>query len=145
MESGIARIRRRFGDPGTTFSPRFFDSDYCQKEVNAFLAAQKEVSNVTSGKEHRSLVLPVKLLSGSPSNHPLAAVQAQAFFAEKDGVPYEYLTGSPEYREALRRTAYAISQGPAQPAPKIAASRRVPGVRLQTTFGKVEGFCRAPF
>jgi hypothetical protein len=46
-------------------SPRFFQSDYCQKEVNAFV----EADGFSSGLAHRSRILPVKLLCSAPSDH----------------------------------------------------------------------------
>jgi hypothetical protein len=102
------------------FSPRFFDSDYCQKEVNAFLTGNKiNVTGLAAGKANRSRIVPVKLLCAAPSDHALAAIQAQSFYAERDGVPYEHLTSSPEYREALRRTAYAIAQTLQDLPPKL--------------------------
>jgi hypothetical protein len=93
------------------FSPRFFDSDYCQKEVSAFVATQQiDSKGLASGKPVRSRIVPVKLLSAAPADHILAPIQAQSFYADRDGIPYEYALGSPEYREALRRMAYSIAQ-----------------------------------
>jgi hypothetical protein len=87
-------------------SPRFFDSDYCQKEVQAFIDAQ----GLTSGITHRSRIMPVKLLSGAPSDHILAREQAVSFCAENDGYPVEYQPGTQKYKDALRKLAYAIAQ-----------------------------------
>ena len=87
-------------------SPRFFDSDYCQKEVQAFI----DTRGLTSGIAHRSGIMPVKLLSGAPSDHVLAREQAVTFCAESDGYPVEYLPGTQEYKDALRKLAYAIAQ-----------------------------------
>jgi hypothetical protein len=88
-------------------SPRFFQSDYCQKEVRAFVAAR----GLTSGLSHRSGITPVKLRCAAPTDHLLAQVQAATFCAEgDDGIPFEYAPGTPEYRENLRKLAYAIAQ-----------------------------------
>ena len=48
-------------------SPRFLDSEYCQKELNAFI----EAHGVTAGRSHQSRVMPVNLLCAAPSNHVL--------------------------------------------------------------------------
>jgi hypothetical protein len=56
-------------------SPRFFDSDYCQKEVQAFVDAH----GLTSGAAHRSRIMPVKLLRHAPGDHVLAEAQAATF------------------------------------------------------------------
>jgi hypothetical protein len=53
-------------------SPRFFESDYCQKEVNAFI----EASGLASGLPHRSRILQAKLLCSAPGDHVLARLQA---------------------------------------------------------------------
>lgn len=88
-------------------SPRFFQSDYCQKEVKAFIDA----NGLASGSAHRSRILPVKLLCSAPSDHLLAQVQAESFCTERDdNIPFEHQPGSPEYKEALRKVAYAIAQ-----------------------------------
>jgi hypothetical protein len=113
------------------FSPRFFESEYCQKEVIEFLAAHKVNSNtLVSGIGNRSQIVPIKLLCAAPSDHVLTKVQAQAFYAERDGIPYEYSGGSPEYRDALRRTAYAIAQTIEALPPKL----RRPAVYLASDF-----------
>ena len=88
-------------------SPRFFESDYCQKEVRAFVAAH----GFTSGSAHRSRIVPVKLLCAAPGGHVLAGTQAAIFCTEKDdGIPYEHEPGTAEYKGALRKLAYAIAQ-----------------------------------
>ena len=88
-------------------SPRFFDSEYCQKEVNAFVDAY----GLSSGSAHRSRVAPVKLLCSAPGNHVLAEVQAANFCTEgDDGIPFEHARGTPEYKEALRKLAFAIAK-----------------------------------
>src|SRR5260370_5495128 len=88
-------------------SPRFFQSDYCQKEVKAFVDAH----GLSSGSAHRSRVMPVKLLCAAPADHVLAQVQAATFCTEgDDGIPYEHAPGAPEYKEALRKLAFAIAQ-----------------------------------
>jgi hypothetical protein len=88
-------------------SPRFFQSDYCQKELKAFI----EAYGLASGSAHRSRILPVKLLCSAPSDHVLAQVQAASFCTERDdGIPFEHGSGTVEYKEALRKLAYAIAQ-----------------------------------
>jgi hypothetical protein len=109
-------------------SPRFFQSDYCQKEVKAFLDAY----GLASGSAHRSRILPVKLLCSAPSDHALAQVQATSFCAERDdGIPFEYGPGTVEYREALRKLAYAIAQVLKTVPPK---QQRRPAVYLAPDF-----------
>ncbi len=113
------------------FSPRFFESDYCQKEVVEFLAAHKLNSNMlASGSANRSQIVPIKLLCAPPTDHVLTRVQAQAFYTERDGIPYEHEAGSPEYRDALRRTAYAIAQTIEALTPKL----KRPAVYLASDF-----------
>jgi hypothetical protein len=88
-------------------SPRFFQSDYCQKELKAF----SEVNGLTSGSAHRSRILPVKLLCSAPRDHPLAQLQAASFCSERDDdIPFEHQPGTVEYKEALRKLAYAVAQ-----------------------------------
>jgi hypothetical protein len=88
-------------------SPRFFQSDYCQKEVKAFAGAV----GLASGSVHRSRIMPVKLLCAAPADHVLAQVQAATFYAEgEDGIPFEHAPGTDPYKEALRKLAFAIAQ-----------------------------------
>ena len=88
-------------------SPRFFQSDYCQKELKAFI----EANGLASGFAHRSRILPVKLLCSAPRDHPLAQLQAASFCTERDDdIPFEHQPGTAEYREALRKLSYAIAQ-----------------------------------
>ena len=88
-------------------SPRFFQSDYCQKELRAFM----EAHGLTSGSVTRSPILPVKLLCSAPSNHPLAQVQTVSFCTERDDdIPFEHQPGTQQYKEALRKLAVAIGQ-----------------------------------
>lgn len=88
-------------------SPRFFQSDYCQKELHAFLA----LHGTQSGSTHRSRIMPVKLLCAAPGDHVLAQVQTATFCHQgEDGIPFEYSPGTPDYTEALRRLAYGIVQ-----------------------------------
>lgn len=113
------------------FSPRFFESDYCQKEVNEFLVAHKlNLNAFASGMAFRGQIVPIKLLCAASSDHVLARVQAQAFYAERDGVPYEYPASSQEYRDALRRAAYAIAQTLEALPPKLLR----PAVYLASDF-----------
>jgi hypothetical protein len=88
-------------------SRRFFESDYCQKEVKTFVDAH----GLTSGSAHRSRIMPVKLLCAAPGGHVLAKAQAAIFSKDgDDGIPFEYAHGSQEYKDALRKLAYAIAQ-----------------------------------
>jgi hypothetical protein len=88
-------------------SPRFFQSDYCQKELRAFI----EANGLVFGLTHRTRILPVKLLCSAPSDHLLAQIQAASFCKEgDDGIPFEHAPGTIEYGEALRKLAYAIAQ-----------------------------------
>jgi len=87
-------------------SPRFFDSDYCQKEVNAFI----EAFGLASGSPHRSRIMPVALRCSAPGGHVLGQVQTESFCSERNGIPYEHARGSGEYHEALRRLAVAIAR-----------------------------------
>jgi hypothetical protein len=88
-------------------SPRFFQSDYCQKETNAFLAANNP-SSITA--PHRSRVLPVKLFCTAPTDHALAAFQATNFCSvDADNIPIEFATTSPQYHEAVRKLAVSIA------------------------------------
>jgi hypothetical protein len=88
-------------------SPRFFLSEYCQKEVKAFVDAH----GLGSSSAHRSRIIPVKLLCGAPADHVLAQVQSATFYAEgEDGIPFEHAPGTVPYKEALRKLAFAIAQ-----------------------------------
>lgn len=88
-------------------SPRFLQSDYCQKEVATFLDASGLKSNLLP----RSHILPVKLFCSAPRSHPLAAFQETVFCAEgADHIPIEFRADSPEYRESIRRLAVSIAQ-----------------------------------
>jgi hypothetical protein len=87
-------------------SPRFFQSDYCQKELKAFI----EANGLASGSAHRSRILPAKLLCSAPRDHPLAQVQAASFCTERDDdIPFEHQPGTVKYKEALRKLADAIA------------------------------------
>ena len=97
-------------------SPRFLDSDYCTREMNRFL----ERHPLTGGASNRSPVVPVRLLCGPPSDHVLSKVQSEAFYEDESGVPFEYQAGSPEYKGAVRKTAYSIAQTLNElPAPSV--------------------------
>ena len=88
-------------------SPRFFLSEYCQKEVNTFIEANK----LSSGLANRSRILPVKMLSSAPTDHVLAQLQATSFCSEgSDGIPREFRPNTQEYTDALRKLSYAIAQ-----------------------------------
>jgi hypothetical protein len=53
----------------------------------------------------------VKLLCSAPSDHLLAQIQAASFYAEgDDGIPFEHRPGTIEYKEALRKLAWALTQ-----------------------------------
>jgi hypothetical protein len=88
-------------------SPRFFQSDYCQKELRAFI----EANGLASGSAHRSRILPAKLLCSAPRDHALAQVQTLSFCTERDDdIPFEHQPGTVRYKEALRKLAVAIAQ-----------------------------------
>jgi hypothetical protein len=88
-------------------SPRFLQSDYCQKEVRTFLHNFGVKSNLL----HRSRILPAKLLCSAPQDHALAAIQTTVFCSEgADNIPIEFRPGSAEYGEAIRRLAFSIAQ-----------------------------------
>ena len=88
-------------------SPRFLQSDYCQKEINAFVNAFGKASNVV----HRSRIVPVQLLCAAPKDHILAPFQATVCYrAGDDDIPIEFQAGSPEYREAVRKLAVSMAQ-----------------------------------
>ena len=57
-------------------STRFFESEYCQKELKAFVEAHA----VTSSRSHQSRVIPVNLLCAAPAGHVLNEFQAITFF-----------------------------------------------------------------
>jgi hypothetical protein len=120
-------------------SPRFFQSDYCQKEVRAFIDA----FGFSSGAAHRSRIQPVKLLCAAPGDHVLAAVQAASFYKKgDDGVPFEHRPGTPEYKEALRRLAVAIaevlktvpSKQQRRPAVYVATDFKPPSEKLRASL-----------
>lgn len=86
-------------------TPRFFASDYCQKEVQAFVEAHG-VSD--------SRIMPVILRQSAPDNHVLSKVQATAFSKPGDDkILREFKPGSSEYQEALTK-AGACDRGVAQ-------------------------------
>jgi len=88
-------------------SPRFFQSDYCQKEINAFL----DVFGLQSALPHRSRILPVKLLCSAPKDHSLARLQATAFCTEgADNIPIEFRQGTDRYHDGIRKLAVSIAQ-----------------------------------
>src|SRR4030095_1170969 len=87
--------------------PRFFESDYCQKEVMPVVYAH----GLTAGSAHRGRIMPVKLLCAAPGDHVLDNTQAAICCTEGgDGIPYEHEPGTAEYKGALRKLAYAIAQ-----------------------------------
>ena len=109
-------------------SPRFFQSDYCQKELKAFL----EANRLGSALVHRSRILPVKLRCSAPSDHVLAQIQSASFCTQREGdVPFEHQPGTVEYKEALRKLAYAIAQALKEVLPK---QQRRPTVYLAPDF-----------
>jgi TIR domain len=88
-------------------SPRFFESDYCQKELNAFI----EAHGFASGASYGSRILPVKLLCSAPADHVLHKAQAVSFCIERDdAIPYDHQPGTMEYRDALRKLAFEIAR-----------------------------------
>ena len=68
-------------------SPRFFQSDYCQKQLKAFL----EANRLASALVHRSRILPVKLRCSAPSDHVLAQIQSASFCTQcESDIPFEH-------------------------------------------------------
>ncbi len=123
-------------------SPRFFQSDYCQKEINAFLDA----FGLQSTLPHRSRILPVKLLCSAPKDHALAALQATAFCTEgADNVPIEYWHGTPQYQEGIRKLAVSIAQllktaprkGQQKPAVYVAADFKPETEKLRASLTQI--------
>jgi len=109
-------------------SPRFFESEYCQKELIVFI----ETNGLAADSAHSSRILPVKLLSSAPRDHVLAQVHAASFCSEgSDGIPFEHARGTAEYKEALRKLAYAIAQLLKTVPPK---QQRRPAVYLAPDF-----------
>lgn len=118
-------------------SPRFFLSDYCQKEVNAFIEANK----LSSGLAHRSRILPVELLSSAPADHVPAQLQATSFYSEgSDGIPHELRRNTQEYTDALRKLSYAIAQLLKAVPPK---EQQRPAVYLAPDFSAASDKLRA--
>jgi hypothetical protein len=118
-------------------SPRFFQSDYCQREVKTFI----EAHGLASGSVHRSRIFPVKLLCSAPADHVLAQLQSAGFCTEgRDGIPFEHAAGTPEYREALRKLSYAIAQALKSIPPR---QQRRPGVYLAPDFQAASDKLRA--
>src|SRR5262249_48835836 len=116
-------------------SPRFFGS-YCEKEVKAFIDAH----GLTSGSPHRSRIMPIKLLCGAPSDHILAKLQAANFCSEdRDGIPFEFAAGTPQYKEALRTLAFAVAQVLKNLPPK----QRRPTVYVAADFSRSSQRLRA--
>src|SRR5947209_8209573 len=75
-------------------SPRFFQSEYCQKEINTF----REAAALNLPSPQRSRVLPVKLLISAPKDHWLRTVQEMEFCSEgPDGIPLEHQPGTGKY------------------------------------------------
>jgi hypothetical protein len=88
-------------------SPGYFESDYCQRELRAFVDAH----GLMSATLHRSRIMPVKLLCAAPVDHLLANVQAETFYKQgSNGIPFEHSSRSSAYKEALRRLAHAMAQ-----------------------------------
>ena len=120
-------------------STRFLESDYCQKELGAFVEAHR----LTSRRAHQSCVMPVNLLCAAPSNHVLVGFQATTFFTQRDGrPPFEHAPGEALYKEALRTLAYAIAQvlnglPPQQDRPTVylASDFRPPSDKLRASLG----------
>jgi len=121
-------------------SPRFLSSDYCQKEINAFISAH----GLASGLPHRGRIMPLQLLCAAPTGHDLARFQATRFCTEgPDNIPFEHAAGSPAYRESLRKLAVAIAQVLASLPPKqhlreavyLAPDFQEPSKRLRASLG----------
>jgi hypothetical protein len=88
-------------------TPRFFTSDYCEKELKSFMGG----SAVSGDGAHRSRIFPVELLCPAPQGHWLTACQAKQFCRKNlNGNPIEFTPGSAEFNDALRDLAVAISE-----------------------------------
>jgi hypothetical protein len=85
-------------------SDRFFASDYCQREVGLFTEAQ----GLFSGETHRSRIVPIRLLRDAPPDHLLAQIQSQPFSVVRDEIFYQFEHETPEYKQAIVRTANTI-------------------------------------
>lgn len=106
----------------------FFESDYCKKELNAFIDA----NGFASGSAHGSRIIPVKLLCSAPADHVLNKAQAVSFCIERDNaVPYDHQPGTAEYRDALRKLAVEIARVLKTVPPK---QQRRPAVYLAPDF-----------
>lgn len=106
----------------------FFESDYCKKELNAFI----EANGFASGSAHGSRIMPVKLLCSAPADHVLNKAQAVSFCIERDNaVPYDHQPGTAEYRDALRKLAVEIARVLKTVPPK---QQRRPAVYLAPDF-----------
>jgi hypothetical protein len=120
-------------------SPRFFQSDYCQKEINAFVGA----FGLQSAQAYRSRILPVKFLCSAPKDHALAALQATPFCTEgSDNIPIEFRQGTPQYQEGIRKLAVSIAQllkttprkGQQRPAVYVAADFKADTDKLRASL-----------
>lgn len=88
-------------------TPRFFASDYCEKELESFLGG----SGISTNAAHRSRIFPVELLCPAPEGHWLRECQAKRFCGQsRTGNPIEFTPGSAEFNEALRDLAVAIAE-----------------------------------
>ncbi len=102
------KLRDASGDSATLvaiLTPTFFDSQYCEKELDSFLGG----FSVTGDAAHRSRIFPVELLCPAPKEHPLSACQATRFWGKnRNGNPIEFDPGSAEFKEAIRDLSVAI-------------------------------------
>ena len=120
-------------------TPRFFTSDYCEKELKSFMGG----SAVSGDGAHRSRIFPVELLCPAPQGHWLTACQAKQFCRKNlNGNPIEFTPGSAEFKDALRDLAVAISE--VLPITKMIRLRRLPDDPRSTwpiTFWSRRRFC----
>jgi hypothetical protein len=96
-------------------SPSFFNSKYCEKELETFLGG----SGVSGDAAHRSRIFPVELLCSAPEGHRLRACQAKRFFGKTAiGNPIEFPPGSADFTGALRDLTFAIAAVLQNPRPR---------------------------
>ncbi len=91
-------------------TPRFFSSDYCQKEVNTFVDAHGVDPN---------RIMSVQLLEAAPATHVLSKPQATAFSSPTPGgILREFKAGTADYQDALTKLGYAIAKALQNLTPK---------------------------
>lgn len=91
-------------------SPRFFASEYCQKEVTAFVEAQGVSGN---------RIMPVVLLEAAAREHVLIKVQATDFSRKGlEGIHWQFKVGTSEYQDSLTKLSHAIAKALQNLTPK---------------------------